>query len=187
MALLRKLAAKQKADREKLEARLAKQREIGRQKGEHVQQSGLDDLPPEIAVAVEERASHPAAHSEPVQDDDTVANLVARLEAIRERIWRLRAVFAVSLSHDCAVEADCYLQLFQTLAVQLKSKDPSALDQLVNGHESLLLSPPVLITRSIPLETQRWCEIKWEASLCPTPRLPKRGAESVPDGLGWML
>jgi hypothetical protein len=119
--------------------------------------------------------------------DNSVASLVARLEAIRERIWRLQSVFAVSLSHDVALEANKFLVLFQSLAQQLKAKDAAALDRLVRGHESLLLSPPVLVKQTIPLVTQRWCEIKWEAQKAPHCRVEKRSADAVPDGLGWML
>ena len=122
-----------------------------------------------------------------VIEDTTVENLMDRLTAIRERIWRLQALFAVTLSQECAVDADRYLKLFQTLAEQLKEKDSAAFERLVSGHESLLLSPPVNVKATIPEETQRWCEIKWEISQAPRRHTPKRDVGSVPDGLGWML
>jgi hypothetical protein len=51
--------------------------------------------------------------SEPVREAQTVERLLCRLEAIRDRMWRLRAMFAVSLSQDCAIEANHYLNLFK--------------------------------------------------------------------------
>src|ERR1700675_5028135 len=58
---------------------------------------GLADLPLDGALAIE---SNPApAKPEPASAattaDDSVQSLVSRLTAIRERIWRLRAMFAV--------------------------------------------------------------------------------------------
>ncbi len=151
------------------------------------EQSGLDDLPLEVAVRIELNASPPKTQGAMTEDDESVTSLVERLKAIRERIWRLQAVFAVSLSQDCAVEANRYLYLFQTLAQQLKGKDAVAFDTLIAGHESLLLSPPVLVERTIPLDVQRWCEARWEASRIPARHAPQRLTGNVPDGLGWML
>lgn len=151
-------------------------------------ESGLDDLPLDVSIAIEESQAQPAKPEQaPVPADDPVANLVARLEAIRERIWRLQAVYAVSLSHDCAIEADRYLQLFQTLAEQLKARDAAAFGDLVRGHESLLLSSPVPVRQTIPLDVQRFCEIRWEAQQSPTRSTPTRPADSLGDGLSWML
>ena len=190
MTLLQKLIARQKAEKEEAakrrEARLAKRR-AARVARESAQQSGLDDLPVEVAVAIEENAAQSSTQAEPVRNDDSVENLISRLEAIRERIWRLRAMFAVSLSHDCAVEADRYLQLFQTLAEQLKARDAAAFDDLVRGHESLLLCSPVPVKQTIPLDVQRFCEIRWEAQQSPTRSTPRRPADSIGDGLSWML
>jgi hypothetical protein len=187
-SILQRLQAKQKADAEKREIRLAKQRGYGvsARKRAKQQQSGLDDLPLEIAIAIEESAQPPAPE-EVKPADVSVEELVARLTAIRERIWRLQAVFAVSLSHDTAVEADRYLHLFQVLAAELKIKDAAALDQLVAGHESLLLSPPAPVRQTIPIETQRLVELRWEASQTPLRRVPKRSADCVGDGLDWIL
>ncbi|MGD1082494.1 MAG: hypothetical protein ABR881_29610 [Candidatus Sulfotelmatobacter sp.] len=185
MSLAELLRAKQKRDAEEAAKRRAARiaRKVARVAPEP---SGLYDLPLEIAVAMEESPAQPVKPA-PVQTDETVANLVSRLEAIRERIWRLQSMFAVTLSHDCALEANRYLQLFQELAQQLKDKDQSALGRLVRGHESSLLSPAIPMKQSIPLATQRLCEIRWEASQAPVQRAPKRPADSVPDGLGWML
>jgi hypothetical protein len=163
MALLKKLMAKQKADAARVAEQAAKRRaaRIARKVARVAEeaQNGLDDLPLEVAVAIEENSAQPA-QSAPVQPDDTVQNLVARLEAIRERIWCLQAMFAVTLSHDCAMEADRFLALFQSLAQQLKAKDVGAFDSLVRGHEALLLSPPVQTKPTIPLDTQRLCEVR---------------------------
>jgi len=92
-------------------------------------------------------------------------------------------MFAVSLSADCALEANRYLQIFQELAEQLKAKDPSKLEDLVRNHESLLLAPALPIKQSIPLSTQRLVELRWEAMTQPTQRAPKRPADEMRDGL----
>ena len=94
-------------------------------------------------------------------------------------------MFAVSLSYDCALEANRYLALFQSLAEQLKAKNVSEFDALTHGHESLLLSPPIQVKQSIPLSTQNLVETRWLAMTQPSQRPPKR--PSVPDGLDWMV
>jgi hypothetical protein len=94
-------------------------------------------------------------------------------------------MFAVSLSADCAIEANRYLKLFQDLASQLRAKDPSKLEDLVRGHESLLLAPALPIKQTIPLDTQRLCEMRWELSQATVRRAPKHPA--VSDGLDWLL
>ena len=194
MALLRKLLAKQKADQEEAErkrevllekrrgyAKAARDRELARN-------NGLSDLPPLIALAINELpATEPAATPEPVQHDASSEELVARLTVIKERIFRLHAVFAVSLSHDAAMEANRFLVLFQDLAQQLKANDADALTALTRGHEAILNSPPIQIRQTIPLDTQRLCELRWEVSQAPIRRRPKRPVENVPDGLSWML
>ena len=152
----------------------------------HQQSDGLSDLPVEVAVVIEGNA-RTTEESKAVTCDEPVESLVSRLEAIRERIWRLQAMFAVSLSHDCAIEANQYLHRFQTLALQLKERDVSAFDNLVRGHESLLLSPPVPVKQTIPVETQRLCELRWEVNRLPAQSEGGRTTEHVPDGLGWML
>jgi hypothetical protein len=112
-------------------------------------------------------AAQPELTPVPVRPDATSAELVVRLEAIKERIFRLRALFAVSLAHDCAIQA----------------QHPEAHAQIVAGHEALLLSPPIQIRQTIPLDTQRLCELRWEVSQAPIRRIPKRPAENIPDGL----
>jgi hypothetical protein len=191
--LTQRLKAKQKADAERQEARLEKRRGYAlagreRERARRLAESGLDDLPLDIAVRLEELpAAKPEPAPAPVKPDTSPAELVATLEAIKERTFRLRALFAVSLAHDCAIEADRYLAIFQDLAIELKNKDPQALDQVVAGHEALLTSPPIQIRQTIPLDTQRLCELRWEVSQAPIRRIPKRQVENVPDGLSWML
>jgi hypothetical protein len=140
----------------------------------------------EIADAIVENA-RTSEQSKAVSGTETVECLASRLAAIRERIWRLQAMFAVSLSHDCAVEANHYLQLFQTLALQLKERDANVFDSLVRGHESLLLSPSVPVKQTIHIETQRLCELRWEVNRMPDRSEGRRATQDVPDGLGWML
>jgi hypothetical protein len=165
-------------------ARIAKK--VAREKSQSGLDDGLNDLPLAVALAIEEIPAQPDAEPTPVQpDDSTVDALVRRLTMIRERIWQLQSVFAVSLSQDAAFEANRYLALFQDLAEQLKAKDPSALDDLVRNHESLLLAPALPLKQSIPLDTQRLCEIRWQASTQPSPKAPKR--PTVPDGLDWLV
>ena len=151
--------------------------------------SGLDDLPAEIAVAIENQMQHPPAPVECEKQESTVEDLVARMTAIRERIWRLRAMFAVTLSHDAALEADQYLRLFQRLGQELHTKDKCAFDSLVTGYEALLLSPPITVRQTIPLATQRLVEMRWEAMTQRSSRSASstRPADAIHDGMGQFL
>jgi hypothetical protein len=191
MALLRKLLAKQKADRKEAErkrdALLEKRRGYAKaaRERELAKRNGLSDLPPLVAVAIEEALKTPAPEPAEPKPDASPEELVARLESIKERIFRLRAVYAVSLSVDAAMEANRYLVLFQELAQSLKAKDAEAYDNLVRGHESMLLSPPVPVRQSIPQDTQRLVELRWEAMRSPARREPKPPA--VSDGLDWLV
>jgi hypothetical protein len=189
MTLMESLKKKQKADAARREARLEKRREYAKAACERelALQNGLTDLPPLVALAIEELPAKSEPTPAPVKPDASPAELVARLEAIKERIFRLRALFAVSLSQDCAIEADRFLAIFQALSVELKNKDPQALDKIIVGHEAMLSSPPIQIRQSIPLDTQRLCELRWEVSRAPVQRVPKRPIENIPDGLSWML
>jgi hypothetical protein len=192
MANLRRLAAKMKADAMRAAelaekhraARIAKKVERAAAKDD-----GLNDLPLAVALAIELNPAQPVKSkpSVPAPMDDSVPGLVARLTAIQEKIWRLQAMFATTLSADCLLDANKYLSLFQSIAEQLKSKDAGELDALTRGHESLLLSPSIQLKQSVPLSTQRLVEMRWEAMTQPTQRVPKRNVASVPDGLGWML
>lgn len=192
MTLMERLKRKQKADEARREARLEKRRGYARadrlrERAARLAESGLDDLPDEIAISIEDALETRAPEGTKPADAAPVENLVARLASIKERILRLHAVFAVSLSFDAAIEANRFLAVFQDLAQQLQTKDAAAYDNLVRGHESLLLSPPIPVRQTVPLDTQRMCELRWEVSRSPVRHVPMRPTEGVPDGLGWML
>jgi hypothetical protein len=117
---------------------------------------------------MEESAISPPA-VQPQNAPDTVPNLVARLTAIRERLFWLTAYFATTLSADIAREADRY-------------QDPDAVQKLVQGHESLLLAE--LSPRpTLPMAAQQWFElageVRNERSQPVRPMLPGY----LPDGL----
>jgi hypothetical protein len=124
MALMQKLLAKQKADAARREARLEKRRAYAKaaRERELALQNGLNDLPDSIALAIEELPATPEPEPPPVQPAASAEELVARLEAIKDRIFRLHAVFAVSLSQDAAMEANRYLILFQDLASNFRRR-----------------------------------------------------------------
>jgi len=194
MTIMQRLRAKQKADA----ARAAELAEKGRAARiakkvarDAVKDDGLNDLPLAVAIAIELNPAQPVK-PEPLSvpssmENDSVPGLVARLTAIRERIWRLQAMYATTLSADCLLDANKYLSLFQSIAEQLKAKDAGELDALTLGHESLLQSPSIPLKQSVPLSTQRLVEMRWEAMTQPTQRAPKRNVASIPDGLDWML
>jgi hypothetical protein len=150
--------------------------------------SGIEDLPIEVALVVEEHlARAQAAEPAPTPPPSTVAELVERLTAIRERIWRLRAVFAVTLSQETAIEANKFLMLFQDLAAELKAKDPEALERLVCGHHSLLMAPALPIKPTVSLATQRLVEMRWEAAQRPTRSAPSTRPDTIHDGMSAFL
>jgi hypothetical protein len=192
MTIMQRLRAKQKADAARAAEQAEKRRaaRIAKKVARAAAKpDGLDDLPLAVALAFELNPAQPVKPepSAPASMDDSVPGLVARLTAIREKIWRLQAMFAVSLSHDCAMHANRYLTLFQDIAQKLQDKDPAALEAITHGHESLLLSPPIAVKQSIPLATQNLVETRWLAMTQPMQRPPKRHVASVPDGLDWML
>jgi hypothetical protein len=151
-----------------------------------VETSGLADLPEMVAVVIEENAAKAAKPVHP-SVPDSVENLVSRLQGIRERLFWLQAVWATTLSPDIAWEADRYRQLFRDLGDQLRKQDATALDRIVAGHEALLLAEPMRPKRSIPLETQRWAELRWAASQGRVRQTPSRPADTIHDGLGEFL
>jgi hypothetical protein len=61
--------------------------------------TGLVDVPDGVAGAIEELPAAP--EPEPVKPDVSVEELAARLSVIKERIFRLHAVFAVSTQPGC--------------------------------------------------------------------------------------
>src|SRR5437879_5538431 len=88
----------------------------------------------------------------------TVADLIERLTKIRERLFWLQSVWAVSLSPDVAFEADRYRDLFGDLADQLRKQDAEALDRLTAGHESLLFAD-ASPKPTVPLAAQQLVEL----------------------------
>jgi hypothetical protein len=188
-SLMQRIRLKQQADKAKAEARLEKRRGYARAARDRaLAANGLADLPVEVAVAIEELPTVPESPAqEAVKPDASVEELVARLEAIKTRILRLHVVYATTLSFDCAMEANRFVTLFQTIATELKEKQPEALDNIIAGHEALLMSPPIPVKKTIPIATQQWVELVWESQLRPIRRPPKRDADAIPDGLGWML
>jgi CheY-like chemotaxis protein len=160
-SLMQRIRLKQQADKAKAEARLEKRRGYARAARDRALQAanGLDDLPAEIAVAIEELPAVPEPAPEPPKPCASVEELVARLEAIKDRIFGLHAVFAVSLSQETAIEANRYVALFQDLAAELRVKQPEALEKIVAGHEAILASPPVRVRQQIPVATQQWVEM----------------------------
>jgi hypothetical protein len=183
------IRAKKKADEAREAARLEKRRQYDkagreRRKAKALAESGLSDLPLATQVAIQQQPPAPASEPAPPADA-TVAELVGRLEAIKERIFRLAAQFAVSLSWDCVIESNKYLTIFQDLAAQLKSQDEKAYDQIVAGHEAALLSPPIPVKRTVPIELQKAVELRWEVNQTPARRAPSPPA--MADGLSWML
>jgi hypothetical protein len=190
MALLRKLLAKQKADREeaerKHEARLEKRRGYARaaRERERSKHDGLADLPVEVAFAIEQAPTMPAPEAVKVAEELlSVEELVSRLTAIRERLFWLQAVWANSLSPDVYQEAESYRILFQNLSEQLRGRDPAALDRIVAGHEALLLSEPGAPKPSVPLATQRLFELAAEIQSVRSARPASTPNGYVADGL----
>ena len=192
--------AKQKADQAKAAAKIeanraAKIARLGIAEAnarKEVQDSrglrrGLLDLPADVAVAIEEKLDS-QANPAPVQAETpaTVEELVERLTAIRERVFHLRALFAVTLSHDAALEADQYLRLFQKLGRELQARDKEKFEAIVSGFEALLMSPPVAVRPTVPLATQRLVELRWEAMTAPIPPPPRR-PDTIGDGMSQFI
>jgi hypothetical protein len=192
MALLRKLLAKQKADTEeaerKQEERLEKRRGYARaardRDRELARQNGLSDLPPLVAVAIEEALKTPApVIAKPVEVAATVEELVARLTLIRERLFWLQAVFATTLSDDAFHEAEKYRKVFRELYEKLHDLDPAAGDRLVASHEALLLSEPAAPRPRLSLAVQQWFELAGEVQSRSAVRAAPKPDGYVSDGL----
>lgn len=144
--------------------------------------SNPNNLPLDVALAIKEHKSDAAT----AQRNDALEppeNLVARLIAIRERLFWLAACWATSLSPDIAYEADRYRQVFRELADELRKQDPDGADRLIAGHEALLLAEPLPPKPTLPIATQHWFELagelRSERSQRPQPNPPGY----VPDGL----
>lgn len=136
-------------------------------------------------MMIEEADPAPLANTTP--DPDSAEGLVTRLTAIRERLFWLAAVYATTLSHDVAMEADNYRRLFRELGGKLKTMDAQAYDELVAGHEVLLLSDPGPVKQTIPAELQERVELMWELKAKPTPIPVLKPAGYVADGLQCFL
>jgi hypothetical protein len=164
---------------------MMQKKKTARREMRRAQQNGLDDLPGEIALVIEENAARKAAPvSQPAKADDASAeDLVARLTAIRERLFWLQAVWATTLSHDVYQEADRYRQLFHDLGEELRAKAPDELDDLIAGHEALLLAEPISQKPTLPLASQRMFELAGELQSTQTAKPQPRPAGYVADGL----
>lgn len=149
------------------------------------QQNGLDDLPVEVAVVIEENAALKTVvvSQRESRGDASVEDLVSRLTAIRERLFWLQAVWATTLSHDVYQEADRYRQLFHDLGEELRAKAPDELDRLVVGHEALLLAEPISQKPTLPLASQRMFELAGELRSTPSAEPRPRPDGYVADGL----
>jgi hypothetical protein len=112
------------------------------------------------------------------------ANLVERLLRIRDRIFKLAAVYAVSLSWDVAREGDSYRILFRELLEKLRAQDAQAADNLVQGFEALLLSDPIP-KPTVPAAVQVAYEMGQEIRELQRrqPRQPEPKPGYIPDGL----
>jgi hypothetical protein len=185
-SLMERLKAKQKADADRQEARLEKRRgyaQAGRERARRVAESGLDDLPLEIAVAIEEGLETPAPHAAKPQEVTTVEGLIARLTLIRNRLFWLQATWATTLSPDVYQEAETFRSLFQELHGQLKGQDPAEADRITAGHEALLLSEPAAPRPRLSLATQRWFELAGEIRSTRVVRAAPKPDGYVSDGL----
>ena len=108
------LLKKQRKQRSKQKARARIARLPNAKPVEPEEQEGIDDLPDEIAIAIaatpitQPPSPQPARKAQP---SDSVENLVRRMTAIKNRIFWLRSVFATTLSQECAIEANNFLQI----------------------------------------------------------------------------
>ena len=109
-------------------------------------------------------------------------DLVARLTAIRERLFWLAACWATTLSPDIAWEADRYRKLFHELADELRKLDADAVSHLMEGYEALLCAEP-MNKPTIPLAAQRWHELAGEVRSAPAVPQKRKPDGYVPDGL----
>lgn len=147
----------------------------------HLASSNPNNLPLEVAVVIENAPTVVAQPDDTPQDSPE--SLVARLTEIRDRLFWLQAVWTNTLSPDVAREADRYRELFRELSEQLRKLDPDAVDQLIAGHEALLLAEPSPPKPTIPRDAQRWfeltCELRGQRRQAPMPK----PVGYVPDGL----
>ena len=184
------IRAKQKADAAKREVLLLKRRgydKAGRERrkaAKALAEAGLEDLPLATQVAMQQRAATPSIAAEPVKITDATADeLVTRLTAIRERLFWLQATWATTLSDDVFHEAEKYRSIFHELSDQLRQLDPAAVDRIILGHESLLLSEPTPARPTLPLAAQQWFELAGEISSRRAVRAAPKPDGYIGDGL----
>ena len=97
---------------------------------------GLADLPADVAVAIEASESKSSAAPAHTPAEDSAEDLVKRLTAIRERLFWLTTVYATTLSHDVAYEADNYRRIFRELGHRLNAIDREAYERLVSSKQA---------------------------------------------------
>jgi hypothetical protein len=182
---MQRIRSKQQADKAKAEARLEKRRGYARAARERALQAanGLDDLPDAVAAAIEELPAPPEPAPESPKPDASVEQLVARLEAIKNRLFWLAAVWANTLSSDVYHEAERYRAIFRELDAQLRAQDPAAADRITEGHEALLLAEPEPARPRLSLDEQQWFELMGEVRSARTVRTEPKPDGYVPDGL----
>ena len=118
----------------------------------------------------------------PPYDDLSVDELVRQLEAIKERIFRLLAVFAVSLSRECSAELESWRSKFICMAETLRKKDPERLNVIVEGHEKLLLTKLKSSSKpTIPIAVQQNEQLRWW--IRQLPKRPPQRKITYSDGL----
>jgi hypothetical protein len=73
--------------------------------------------------------------------------------------------------------------VFRELCEKLHDLDPAAVDRLIVGHESLLLSEPAPPRPTLPLAAQQWFELAGETQSRRTVRAAPKPDGYVSDGL----
>ena len=108
-------------------------------------------------------------------DQVSTQELASRLESIKKRITKLRAVFATSLSTEIARELDRWQARAHDLATVLLDKDPAVLYEVIKDDVAFFLTPPRRVAKPrIPLATQQMVELLWEINQQLTPPATKR-------------
>jgi hypothetical protein len=107
-------------------------------------------------------------------DQVSTQELASRLESIKKRITKLRAVFSTSLSAEISRELDRWQARAHDLATVLLDRDPAALYQVISDDVDFFLTPPRREARPrIPLAAQQMIELAWELRQQPVPRPPE--------------
>lgn len=118
--------------------------------------SGLEDLPDQIAVILAAPPiTAPPAPETPKREalpPDSVENLVRRMTAIKQRIFWLRAVFATTLSQDCALESNRFLQIFQDLRSAVEGESARGIGKAGTGSRESAAEPSCPSQADYPAE-----------------------------------